>query len=118
MSRTTPRPLVPALIILFLFVAVVSPAPAIGASWSDGGTVASLFARLWGSLAAFWGEAGCGIDGNGGCRDTHAVPPNPTGRQVTANAGCIFDPNGRCQSGGAVEREAGCGFDPNGRCQP
>ncbi len=89
MSRTTPRPLVPALIILFLFVAVVSPAPAIGASWSDGGTVASLFARLWGSLAAFWGEVGCVIDGNGGC-----------------------------QSGAEVERDAGCWYDPNGRCQP
>ncbi len=118
MRKPTNRPLVVALVVGCLLLPILGPAPASGASWIDGGPAADLIARLWGSLTAIWGEGGCGIDGNGGCRDTQAVPTKTGRRLVTANAGCEYDPNGRCRSGPAVEREAGCIFDPDGRCHP
>ncbi len=116
MSRPTPRPLVPVVLILFLSVAVLSPTPAIGASWTDRGSAA--FGRFWAALSTIWAKAGCIYDPNGRCREGQAVAANPGGRQVTANTGCIYDPDGRCRSGLAVESEFGCGIDPNGRCQP
>lgn len=118
MSRPTPRPWVPVVIGFFLLVAVVTPTPAIGASWRDGNRVSALLSRLWGAVSAVWGEEGCIYDPNGRCREGQAVAANPGGRQVTANAGCEYDPDGRCRSGAAVEREAGCDIDGNGGCQP
>jgi hypothetical protein len=108
--------LVPVVLVLFLFIAVLSPTPAIGAPWSDGGAAA--FGRFLDFISAIWAEEGCIFDPNGGCRERQTVPANPGGRQITANAGCEYDPDGRCRSGVTVEREAGCGFDPNGRCRP
>jgi hypothetical protein len=34
----------------------------------------------------------------------------------SADAGCIFDPNGRCTP--APQTDEGCIFDPDGRCNP
>jgi hypothetical protein len=116
MSRPTPRPWVPVVIVLFLFVAVLSPTPAIGASWTDRESAA--FDRFMNSIAAIWAEAGCEYDPNGLCRERQSVQAEPGSRLVTANEGCGYDPSGRCGSGLAVERETGCGYDPNGRCQP
>lgn len=116
MSRPTPRPWVPVVIVLILFVAVLSPTPAIGASWADRGSAA--FGRFMKTIAAIWAEEGCGYDPDGRCRERQSVQTDPTSRLVTANTGCEYDPNGRCRDGLAVERDAGCGYDPNGRCQP
>ncbi len=118
MSNPTLRPLVRTLLVLFLFLPFLAPTPASAASWANGGPAAELIAGLWGSLTLIWGEEGCGIDGNGGCRDTQTVPVNLGDRRVTANAGCEIDSNGRCAGRGVVERDAGCGIDGNGGCQP
>ncbi len=104
MSRPTPRPLVPVVIVLFLSVAVVGPTAASGASWFDRGSAA--FAGFLEAISAIWSEEGCGIDGNGRCGEGQAVAADPGGRQGTANEGA------------AVEREAGCGIDGNGGCHP
>lgn len=118
MSRSKPRAAVPVMVVLFLLVAVGSPAPAIGASWGDGDRVSALFARLWGAVSAVWGEEGCIYDPNGLCRERQAVPASPGDRRVTMNAGCEYDPDGRCRSGAAMERAEGCGIDGNGSCKP
>jgi hypothetical protein len=106
---------VPVVIVLVLFVAVLGPTPAIGASWTDRGSAA--FGRFMDAISAIWAEEGCIYDPNGRCREQQ-VPANPGSRQVTANEGCEYDPSGRCRSGLAVQREAGCEYDPNGRCRP
>jgi hypothetical protein len=53
---------------------------------------ASLLTPLWDLLAPLWG----------GSEDT--------------DAGCIWDPYGRCLP--APQTDEGCGWDPYGRCQP
>jgi hypothetical protein len=116
MSRPTPRPLVPVVLVLLLFAAVLSPTAAIGASWADRESAA--FAGFWAAISAIWAEEGCDIDGNGGCRNRQAAPAKTDSRLVRANAGCIFDSDDRCRSGAAVKREAGCDIDGNGGCHP
>ncbi|HEV7672595.1 MAG TPA: hypothetical protein VGS22_29095, partial [Thermoanaerobaculia bacterium] len=96
MSRPTSRPLVPALVLCFLVLPFLSPA-ARAASWWDGGQALSLLGRLWGSLSAVWGEEGCIMDPNGGCRERSSVAPIEGRRQITANEGCIMDPDGKCR---------------------
>lgn len=119
MLKPTFRPLVPALV-LCLFLSVVSPSAARAASWGDDGEVSSLLGRLWGSFSAAWGKTGS-ISVSSGARRGRRTEPAPGGQGgvlVTANAGCIFDPNGLCRSVANVERNAGCEYDPNGRCEP
>lgn len=103
MSRPTPRPLVPALVVCLLILPFLSPPAARAASWWDEGGVSSLVGRLWGSLSAIWGEEGYIMDPDGKCRERSSVAPIEGTRQVTANAGCIMDPDGRCRSGVSVE---------------
>lgn len=49
--------------------------------------------RLWHLLSSFWGAT------------------------ATADAGCIWDPDGRCQPAPESQPDAGCIMDPNGGCQ-
>lgn len=72
----------------------------------------SLLGQLWDLLAAVWSEpaadAGCIFDPSGRCT------PAPR-----SDAGCIFDPNGRCTTAPPPESDAGCIFDPDGApCRP
>lgn len=114
MPKPTPRPLVPCLLALTLFVLVLSPAPAAAAPWEEGGPAAGFFGRFWGVLSAIWSEAGCIIVSNGGCRDRQTLGLGPGPTSVSANSGCILDPYGRCRDGAAVTPNIGCILDPNG----
>jgi hypothetical protein len=40
------------------------------------------------------------------------------GAPATLDAGCGFDPDGRCTTAPQPQLDEGCGFDPDGRCQP
>ncbi len=117
MSKPTPRPLVPFLLVLTLFVLILSPAPATAAPWPGGDSAGALFARFWGALSAIWAESGCILDPNGGCRDQQNLTVDPGRSSITANSGCIFDPDGRCRAGSVVTLDSGCIFDPNGSCR-
>lgn len=118
MSKPTPRPLVPFLLTLLLFVLILSPAPAAAAPWPDGGPAAGFFARFWGALSAVWSEEGCVIDGNGKCREGQSlVTEDPNRGLVLSNVGCIIDPDGRCRDNSVVTSSVGCIIDPNGSCR-
>lgn len=109
MSKPTSRPLVPALVLCFLVLAFLSPPAARASSGWDEGGVSSWVGRLWGSLSAVWGEEGCIMDPDGRCR---------SGAAAEREIGCGIDGNGSCRSGLAVDREAGCDIDGNGGCKP
>jgi len=38
------------------------------------------------------------------------------GAPATPDAGCEWDPNGRCASAPQPQMDAGCEWDPDGRC--
>lgn len=128
MSKPTPRPFVPFLFALTLFVLLLGPAPATAVPWPDGGQAAGFFIRFWGAVSAIWSEEGCVIDGNGKCREGQALASEPGRTSVRVEAGCIIDGNGGCHegrsdlgddpNGGSVPSIIGCVFDPNGSCQP
>jgi hypothetical protein len=71
-----------------------------------------LLDRLWASLQALWGAAGCTIDPNGRCANG-----TPGGSAVASPVpnGCSIDPSGvRCASAAASPAPAGCTIDPDG----
>jgi hypothetical protein len=55
---------------------------------------ANLFNPLWSLLSSLW-----------------TAPAN-------TDAGCGFDPDGRCATAPQPQPDEGCGWDPNGRCNP
>jgi hypothetical protein len=57
-------------------------------------TPSSLFDPLWSFLSSIWGGT------------------------PVSNAGCEWDPNGRCGGAPQPQTEAGCEWDPYGRCKP
>lgn len=72
----------------------------------------NLLGQLWDLLAAVWSDssadAGCIFDPNGVC----TLAPR-------SDEGCIFDPDGRCTLAPPPESDAGCIFDPDGKpCRP
>lgn len=102
MCRPTSRPLVPVLV-LSLVLPCLSPPSAGAASWWEQGQASSLFGRLWHSLSAVWGQEGCIMDPNGGCRERSSGAPVEGRSQITENGGCIMDPDGRCGSSVSAE---------------
>jgi hypothetical protein len=57
-------------------------------------TSLGLFDPLWSLLSTFW-----------------EAPASP-------DAGCEWDPYGRCAQAPQLQIDAGCEWDPNGRCNP
>ena len=64
----------------------------------------SFFSDLWDVFSGAWGDNGCWVDPDGGCRDS-----------AQRDNGCILDPSG--DGGDSSWAENGCEFDPNGRCR-
>jgi hypothetical protein len=74
----------------------------------------SFFGPLQALLSSLWDasatlDAGCGFDPDGRCTTTP---------QFQLDEGCGFDPDGRCAAAPQPQLDEGCGADPSGRCQP
>ena len=85
----------------------VAPTAALPLGGSQHDQPQGVIASLWGSLTSFWGAAGCEIDPNGKCVNSHgatllARPGRGLGQGRLVNVrganGCEIDPNGRLVS--------------------
>lgn len=80
--------------ITFLFLLAVlltAPWSAAAESRAAGESTPRAFGQVWSWLIALWNDIGCGIDPDGGCRDS-----SEGGEPGQGDIGCIIDPNGGC----------------------
>ena len=100
------RPLIRISALFILTVLLAAPWSA-AAPRQDRPPAPQLLVWLWDQVLALWGDSGCIMDPNGGCRESSA----PTG-----DSGCIMDPHGGCGEISIPTGDSGCAMDPSGGC--
>ena len=100
------RPLIRISVLFVLTVLLAAPWSA-AAPRQDHAPAPQLLVWLWNQVLSLWGDSGCIMDPNGGCRESSA----PAG-----DIGCGIDPGGACRKISIPTADSGCGMDPNGGC--